>query len=231
MLISLAIEQAELEVDVGAGGNDRSGSEQMAQSATEIALAFEQRGQPHVRFEIAGLAADQLAIDVERLERILVGDAARFFETLAHAGGTETVFDLAALIVAGEVENQLAGLGLDQRRTVAHDDAAVVVDEFQGRDRSIGIDQRAHPLESSLDRIDMLAGAEQLLPHAHLEQIVDREAIVAPAQIQRAHEIALDPVTNTLGRDRENSRSRARGKSLAPAPRLCRYFHHQSRKV
>src|SRR5580658_230961 len=131
MLISLAIEQAELEVDVGAGGNDRSGSEQMAQSATEIALAFEQRGQPHVRFEIAGLAADQLAIDVERLERILVGDAARFFETLAHAGGTETVFDLAALIVAGEVENQLAGLGLDQRRTVAHDDAAVVVDEFR----------------------------------------------------------------------------------------------------
>src|ERR1700678_585240 len=131
MLISLAREQAELQVDVGAGGNDRSRAQQMAQRATEIAFAFEQRGEAHVRFEVAGLAADQLAIDVKRLERILVGDAARFFETLAHAGRTETVLDLAALIAAGEVENQLAGLGLDQRRTIAHDDAAVVVDEFQ----------------------------------------------------------------------------------------------------
>src|SRR6202167_4627634 len=77
----------------------------------------------------------------------------------------------------------------------------------------------------------MLAGAEQLLGHAHLEQIVERETIIAAAQIQRAHEIALDPVTNTLRRDRENSRSRARGKSLAPAARLCRHLHHQRRRV
>ncbi len=184
-----------------------------------------------MRLEVAGLAADQLAVDGERLERILVGDAARLFETLAHARRTEAVLDLAALIAALEIENQLTGLGFDQHRTVAHDDAAVVVDEFQRSDRAIGIDQRAHPLESSLDRIDMLAGAEQFLGHAHLEQIVEREAIVAAAQIQRTHEIALDPVANALRRDRENSRSRTRGKSLAPAARLCRHLHHQRRRV
>ena len=107
--------------------------------------------------------------------------AARLLEALAHAGGTETVLDLAGLIAAIEVEQQLAGLSLDQRGTVAHDDAAFVIDEFQRGDRAIRIDERAHPLDTSLDRIDMLAAAEQFLGEAHLEQIIERETILAAA--------------------------------------------------
>src|SRR5271168_5065897 len=61
MLVLLAIEQAELQVDVGAGGNDRGGAEQMAHRAGQITLALEQRGETHMRLEVAGLAADQLA--------------------------------------------------------------------------------------------------------------------------------------------------------------------------
>src|ERR1019366_2380110 len=110
------------------------GAEQMAKRAAEVALAFEQRGEAQMRLEVAGLAADELAVDGERAERILVGDPARLLEALAHAGGTETVLDLAGLIAAVEVEQQLAGLSLDQRGTVAHDDAAFVIDEFQRRD-------------------------------------------------------------------------------------------------
>src|SRR5271170_112674 len=199
MLVLLAIEQAEFQVHVGAGGHDCGRAEQMTQRAAEIALAFEQRGEAHVRFEVAGLTSDQFAVDCERLERILVGDAPRLLEALTHACRPEAILDLAALIAAAEVENQLSRLSLDQRRTVAHDDTAFVIDQFQRGDRTIGIDQRAHALEASLDRIDMLARAEQLLGHAHLEQIVEGETILAAAGIQRTHKIALDPVTNTLG--------------------------------
>ena len=46
---------------------------------------------------------------------------------------------------------------------------------------TLRIDQRAHALESSLNRIDVLAGAEQFLGQAHLEQIVECETIVAAA--------------------------------------------------
>src|SRR5258708_1574933 len=204
MLVLIAVEQAELQVDVGAGGNDRGRAEQMAHRTGEIALAFEQRGEAHMRLEVAGLTAYELAVDVKRAERILVCHSTRFLETLARASGPETVFDLAGLTAALEGEDQLARLSFDERGTVAHYYAAFVVDEFQGSDGALRIDQRPHPLESSLNRIDMLAGAEQFLRQAHLEQVVERETVIAAPQIQRTHEITLDPVANTLGRDREN---------------------------
>src|ERR1019366_3262428 len=134
-----------------------------------------------MRLEVAGLAADKLAVDVERAQRILVCDPARLLETLAHAGGAKSVLDGAGLIAAIEVEQQLAGLSLDQRGTVAHDDAAFVIDEFQRRDRAVRIDERAPSLDTSLDRIDMLAAAEQFLGHTHLEQIIEGETILATA--------------------------------------------------
>src|ERR1700722_19504279 len=180
-----------------------------------------------MRLEVARLATDQLAVDVKRAQRIFVGNSTRFLETLAHARGPETILDLAGLTAALEVEDQLPRLRFDERGTVAHDDAAFVVDESERRDRALRIDQRAHPLESSLNRIDMLARAEQFLRQAHLEQVVECETIVAAAQIQRTHEITLNPVANTLGRDRENPRSRARGKSLTPAARLCHHLQHR----
>src|ERR1035437_11073439 len=133
MLVLFAVEQAELQADVGAGGNDRGRAEQMAKRAAEVALAFEQRGEAQMRLEVGGLASDELAVDGERAERILVGDAARLLEALAHAGGTNTVLELAGLIAAVEVEQQLASLGLDQRGTVAHDEAASVMNAFQRR--------------------------------------------------------------------------------------------------
>src|SRR5580693_805521 len=125
MLVPFAVEHAELQVDVGAGGNDRGRAQQMTQRATEVALAFEQRGEADMRLEVAGLAPDQLAVDVKRAERVLVSDSARFLEALAHAGGTEAVLDRAGLVAALEVEDQLAGLGFYKRRTVAHHDAAL----------------------------------------------------------------------------------------------------------
>src|SRR5208282_3609123 len=170
--VLLAIEQAEPEVDVGAGGNYRRRTEQMPQRAAQVALALQQRGEAQMRLEVAGLATDQLAVDGKRAERILVGHPACLLESLAHAGRTKAVFDLAGLIAAVEVEQQLPRLSLDQRGAVAHDDAAFVIDEFQRGDRAVRIDQRAHPLQASLDRIDMLAGAEQFLGQAHLEQVV-----------------------------------------------------------
>ena len=69
----------------------------------------------------------------------------------------------------------------------------------------------------------MLARAEQLLGHPHLEQIVEREPILTAAGVQRTHEIALDPVANTFRCDRENSQPFAWKKSR-PAARLCRHF-------
>src|SRR5258708_12015810 len=52
MLVPFAVDEPELQVHVGAGGNDRGRAEQMAQCATEVALAFEQRGQADMRLEI-----------------------------------------------------------------------------------------------------------------------------------------------------------------------------------
>src|SRR5271155_2710674 len=159
-LVLLAVEQPQLQVHVGAGGNDGGGAEQVAQRAGQVAFALEQRGEAQVRFEVARLAADQLAVDGKRFEGILVGDAARLFEALAHAGRTEAVLDFAGLIGALEVKDQLPRFALDERGTVAHYDAAFVVDEFERSDGAFGIDERAYSLEASLDRIDMLASAE-----------------------------------------------------------------------
>src|SRR5580704_781389 len=184
-----------------------------------------------MRLEVSRLATDQLAVNVKRAQRILVGDSTRFLETLAHARGPETVLDRAGLIAALEVEDQLSRLRFDQRGTVAHYYAAFVVDEFQRCNRAFRIDESAHTLESSLNRIDMLARTEQFLRQAHLEQVVECETIIAAAQIQRTHEIALDPVADTLGRDREDPRSRARRKSLTPAARLCHHLQHRRRGV
>src|SRR5580692_7097425 len=154
-----------------------------------------------MRLEVSRLATHQLAVNVKRAQRILVGDSTRFLETLAHARGPETVLDRAGLIAALEVEDQLSRLRFDQRGTVAHYYAAFVVDEFQRCDGALRIDQRTHAFESSLDRIDMLARTEQFLCQAHLEKVVECETVVAAAQIQRTHKIALDPVANALGRD------------------------------
>src|SRR5258708_8205897 len=71
----------------------------------------------------------------------------------------------------------------------------------------------------------MLSSAEEFLGKAHLEQIVECEAVFSSDRIERADQIGLDPLTNPLRRDGENSRSRARGKSFAPSGRL---YHLQA---
>src|SRR5262249_50666251 len=89
VLLALAVEETEAVMNLGAGGNDRGRAEQMTQRALQVALAFEQSREAHVRFEVAGLAADELTVDGEGFERVFLGDAAGFFEALAHARGAE----------------------------------------------------------------------------------------------------------------------------------------------
>src|SRR5579863_4989036 len=157
MLLLSSIEQAELHVHLGAGGGDHGGAEQMTQCAAQVTLALQQRSEAHMRLVVAGLAAEQLAVNSERAERVLIGDSARLFETFAHSRRSETFLDFAGLIAALEIEEELTGLGFDEHGAVAHDDAPLVVDQFERSDTAVGSDEIAHPIEASLDRLDMLA--------------------------------------------------------------------------
>ena len=43
-------------MNIGAGGNDRRRTEEVAQRAFEVAFVLEQRGEPHMRIEVNRLA-------------------------------------------------------------------------------------------------------------------------------------------------------------------------------
>ena len=104
VLLLATIEQAELQMHLAVGGDNRGRAEQMAQGTAKVALALEQRREPHVRFVVAGLAADQLAVNRERAERICLGDSTRLFEALAHSRRAETILDFAGLTTALEIQ-------------------------------------------------------------------------------------------------------------------------------
>src|SRR6516162_8187008 len=104
VLLALAVQQSKPQMDLGAGGDDRGGTEQMAQRALQIALAFEQRGEAQMRFEIAGLAPDQVAVNRQCLQRVPFGNAPRLFEPFADAGGAKAVFDLAGWALGAKIE-------------------------------------------------------------------------------------------------------------------------------
>ena len=93
-----------------------------------------------MRFEIAGLAPDQITVDGQRLERIPLGYSPRLFEPFADAGGAKTLFDLAGGALGAEIEQELASFGFDQYPVVADYDAAFVVDQFERGNRAAGVE-------------------------------------------------------------------------------------------
>ena len=100
-------------------------------------------------------------------------------EPFAHPCGTERLLDFAGLAVAREIEQQLSRLGLEkQNRAVAHHDTALVVDQLERGDRSLAVEELAHPKDAALNRFEMAARLQQLLGQAHHQQIVKREAVV-----------------------------------------------------
>src|SRR5208282_3096869 len=203
--LALAIENAEPDVHFGAGRNDSGSTEQMAQRALQVALAFQQGGQPHVRLEVAGFATDQLTVNRECLKRIFFRDAARFFEPFAHAGRTEAVLDLSCGALQAKVEHQLSGLGFDQHSVVADDDSAVIIDELERGNGALGIDELTHAPEASLQRLEMAACAQEVFGQAHHEQVVEREAKITAGRTRWINELSSDPITDSVRRNREDS--------------------------
>src|SRR5215467_7322406 len=221
MLLALAVEQPKPPMDLRAGRNDRSGTEQMAQRALKIALALEQSGKAHMRFEITRLPPDQIAVDRERLQRVPFGNAARLFEPFTDAGGAKALFDLAAWAVGAKIEQKLAGFGFDQYAVVADYYAAFVIDQFERGNRAAGVDQVNHPPKAALQWFQMSALAQQILRQPHDEQIVECKAVLAPGRSSGIDEPPLDPIANSVGGNRENSRGRARRECTTPSYRLA----------
>src|SRR5579885_432351 len=209
---------------LGAGGNDGGRAEEMAQRALQIALPFEQRCKPHVGFEIARFAPDQVAVDGERFERIFLSDAPGLLEPLADARRSEALFDLAGGTFRPEIEQKLSGLGLDEHPIVAHHYSPVVVDQLQSGDRTLGVDQLSHATKTSLERFEMAASAQEILRKAHHQKIVESETILAALRSGWIDELPLDPIANSIRRDRENSRGRSRRECTAPSYRLAHLY-------
>ena len=180
VLLALAVQHPKPQMDLGAGGNDRGGTEQMAQRALQIALALEQSGKAHVRFEITRLASDQIAVDGERLYRVPFGNTPRLFEPFADTGGAKALFDFAAWALGAKIEQELAGFGFDQHAVVADYYAALVVNQFERGNRAAGVDQVNHPPKATLQWFQMSALAQQIFRQSHYEQIVECKAILTP---------------------------------------------------
>ena len=105
-----------------------------------------------------------------------------------------------------ELQAQLSTLRFENNIPLAHEDKPIVGFELQRSERARRLNQRANFFNTSLQRLQMAPAGQQLLCHAHQQQIVEGKPIAPASFCGWLDQPLPHPIANSIGRNCENSR-------------------------